>query len=142
AAALETTDSLVTYWDTLGWVAFARGDLATAKKYVSAAWIVAEAAEVGDHLGQILEKEGRRDEAAAAYARALSAERPDPAVREHLVALVGAARADARVAARKQDLLEARQLAIGGKGPAGKTADFFVVFAAPGKAEGVQFIDG
>jgi tetratricopeptide (TPR) repeat protein len=50
--------SLIAYWDTLGWVYFAEGNLAKAEKYVAAAWELGQHGEVGDHLGQIYEKRG------------------------------------------------------------------------------------
>ena len=81
--------SLIAYWDTLGWVYFARGDLAKAEKYVSAAWLLGEHGEVGDHLAQIYEKRGRKDRAIDTYAMAMSGIRPTLETRGRLAALVG-----------------------------------------------------
>ena len=59
-------------WDTLGWVKFQEGDLEAAKKYVSAgAQFVADSGG-SEHLGEIYEALGRRDDAAEAYAEALA----------------------------------------------------------------------
>ncbi|HYT75337.1 MAG TPA: DUF3857 domain-containing protein [Vicinamibacterales bacterium] len=142
AAALGTVTALASYWDTLGWVLFAKGDVANAKKYVSAAWMVSQHAEVGDHLGQIYEKEGRRDDAITAYARALAAERPDPSVRERLAAIAGPAHVDALLTAHRDDLLAARTVTLGARGPAGKQGEFFVVFSSQGRPDGTHFIGG
>jgi len=141
AAALATTRSLASYWDTLGWVAFAKRDLVTAEKYVRAAWTVAQYAEVGDHLGQILEELNHDDEAATAYARALNASRPDRDIRRRLADVAGGANVDPLIAKHKADLAAARTVALG-RGPSGKQADFFVAFAPPGRVDGVRFIAG
>jgi tetratricopeptide (TPR) repeat protein len=141
--ALQMAGSLSSYWDTLGWVHFANGELAAAEKYVEAAWAVAQHAEVGDHLGQIYEKTGRKDAAIAAYARALGAADPDPVVREHLVNLIGdASKAQALIDRHRADLAAARTFALDGKGPRGKKADFLLLFASPGPVEAVKFVEG
>ena len=141
--ALRVAGSLAAHWDTLGWVHFAGGDLAKAEKYVAAAWTVAQHAEVGDHLGQIYEKTGRKDAAIALYAQALAAPNPQPMVRQHLVALTkDPGSVDALVARHKVDLAAGRTIAIDGKGPAGQKADFLVLFANGSGVEDVSFIEG
>jgi tetratricopeptide (TPR) repeat protein len=141
--ALRMAGSLSSYWDTLGWVHFANGDPAAAEKYVAAAWSIDQDAEVGDHLGQIYEKTGRKDAAIAAYARALSADDPDPMVREHLLKLAGdASKVEGLIADHRADLAAVRTFTLEGKGPRGKTADFLVLFATPGTVEAVRFVEG
>ena len=54
---------LAAQWDTVGWTYFKRGDIAKAEKYVEASWQLSQRTEVGDHLGQIYDKEGRHDDA-------------------------------------------------------------------------------
>jgi Flp pilus assembly protein TadD/transglutaminase-like putative cysteine protease len=142
AAALGTVEELASYWDTLGWVFYARGDLAKAERYVSASWALSAHAEVGDHLGQICEKRGRRGEAEAAFARALGVDRPDPSVREHLAALAGADAVDALVRQHRDDVVTARRIPIRDRGPAGKAADFFLALSAPDRVDSVHFISG
>src|SRR5260370_38160986 len=78
---LALVSELDANWDTLGWVYFARGDMAKAEKYVNAAWLLGEHGEVGDHLAQIYEKRGRKDAAINTYAMALSGIRPTPETR-------------------------------------------------------------
>ena len=51
---------LAAYWDTLGWIKFQAGDIPQAEKYIAAAWGLCEFTAIGDHLGQIYEKEGRK----------------------------------------------------------------------------------
>jgi Flp pilus assembly protein TadD/transglutaminase-like putative cysteine protease len=143
ARALALVGSLAAYWDTLGWVYFAKGDLGRAEKYVTASWNLAQHAEVGDHLGQLYEKTGRRDAATRLYAEALSADRPPIEVREHLArAAGGTTKVDALIAEHRGDLSRSRTIPLPGKGPAGKKADFFVLFAAPGRVEAVKFAEG
>ena len=51
-SAFGVVRSLAAYWDTLGWVYFARGDHSRALPYVEASWRLGQHAEVGDHLGR------------------------------------------------------------------------------------------
>src|SRR5215467_7749183 len=76
-------------WDTLGWVYFARGNLLKAEKYVNAAWTLGGHGEVGDHLAQIYEKLGRKDDAVRTYAMSLTGIRPSNETRSRLATLVG-----------------------------------------------------
>ncbi len=85
--------SLAAYWDTLGWVHFQRGDLEKAEKFVRASWVLDFHGEVGDHLAQIYEKQGRKEEAIQTYALALAATRPLAETRGRLARLAGEARA-------------------------------------------------
>src|ERR1700751_3900643 len=64
----------------MGWIYLREGKLPDAENYVGAAWTVTQHSEVGDHLGQIYEKQGKAAEAAEIYTLALSAETlsPDP----------------------------------------------------------------
>ena len=143
ARALAIVGSLGAYWDTLGWVYFAKGDLTNAERYVAASWQLTQHAEVGDHLGQIYEKTGRRTEAIRLYAAALSARQPAAVVREHLARVGGGAvRTDTLVAEHRGDLSVARTFTLPAKGPAGKKADFLVLIAAPGRVDAVKFVEG
>jgi tetratricopeptide (TPR) repeat protein len=79
---LQRVSSIAAYWDTLGWVHFQKGDLTKAERYVKAAWTLDQHGEVGDHLGQIYEKQGRRPEALRTYSAAMRAVRPIPETKE------------------------------------------------------------
>ena len=57
---LGRVSSIAAYWDTLGWVHFQRGDMGKAEKFVLASWQLDMHGEVGDHLGQIYEKQRRK----------------------------------------------------------------------------------
>ena len=143
ARALGIAGSLAAYWDTLGWIHFVNGDPGRAEKYVAAAWSIAQHAEVGDHLGQVYEKTSRKNAAIETYAQALSAPNPDPMVREHLVRVTGdAPGAGGLIDRHRLDLASTRTVPLPGKGPAGKKADFLVLFASPGPVEAVKFVEG
>jgi tetratricopeptide (TPR) repeat protein len=145
---LGLLSSLIANWDTLGWVYFARGDLDKAEKYVSAAWLLGEHGEVGDHLGQLYERLGRKQDALRTYAMAMSGLRPTPETRPRLAALLGG---DSQVAAAKEkyrDQLQAsRTIPLGklAKNQNDGSAEFFVILAASKTGtsiEEVKFISG
>jgi tetratricopeptide (TPR) repeat protein len=66
------TNLLLASWDTLGWVYFAEGKDALAEEYVQASWRNSAYAEVGLHMGQILEKRSDLKGAMRVYEMALS----------------------------------------------------------------------
>ena len=70
---LRTPTELSSYWDTLGWVYFQRGELAQAENAVRASWELAQIPLVADHLGQIYEKQQKNAEALNMYRMALAA---------------------------------------------------------------------
>jgi tetratricopeptide (TPR) repeat protein/transglutaminase-like putative cysteine protease len=72
SAGMRVTYDYGLVWDTLGWVYFQQGDNARAEQYARAAWQLQEEELVGDHLGQIYEKEGKTQQAARAYESALA----------------------------------------------------------------------
>jgi tetratricopeptide (TPR) repeat protein len=133
-------------WDTLGWVYFARGDFGKAEKYVNASWVLGEHGEVGDHLAQIYEKRGRKDDAIRTYAMSLSGLRPALETRGRLAALVGGdSKASGVVEQHRLDLQKMRTVKLGKIAPASGTAEFFVVMtssSAGTKVEAAKFISG
>jgi tetratricopeptide (TPR) repeat protein len=146
---LEHVDSLAAYWDTLGWVYFQKGDLDTAEKYITASWRLAEHGEVGYHLGQILEKRGKTDEATRVYARAVGATNSVPEARDSLVRLVGKEKSEALMASASNEAKDARTISLGAAGVNVKgttEARFFVVLAPDAtrktQVAGVKFISG
>jgi tetratricopeptide (TPR) repeat protein len=141
ASALAIVRSLASYWDTLGWVYFSNGDMARALPYVEASSALAQYAEVGDHLAQIYEKLGRREDAIKTYALALGAERPADDIRERLVKLSGKRDVDDVISANRPLLTSARTFRIDAKGAPAGTAEFFVLFSSTG-VEGVRHVSG
>jgi len=144
---LGLVPSLGSYWDTLGWVAFAEGKIDQAEKYVAAAWQLDESGECADHLGQIYQKQGKKDDAQRVYALALATRRPPPETRARLTALAGSdAKADALVEKYRGDLERGRNITLPNPAKIDGKADFFVLFA-PGKdpepsVEAVRFVSG
>jgi len=134
------------YWDTLGWVHFSEGNLDKAEKYVAAAWELGQHGEVGDHLGQIYEKQGDKDRALRTYAMSMSGLRPIPETHVRLAALAGGeAKADAAVTKYKDDLQHRRAIDLGKAKETGN-AEFFVLLSggagSAAKAESVKYVSG
>lgn len=61
-------DRLAMYWDTLGWIKFEQSDYQAAEKYVFGAWQMRNDSTIGSHLGQIYAAQGRKEDAAEAFA--------------------------------------------------------------------------
>ncbi|MGB9255266.1 MAG: TonB family protein [Candidatus Korobacteraceae bacterium] len=55
--------SLSATWDTLGWICFLRGDTANAEQYLLAGWTMNQDPTISDHLAQLYEKAGRKEDA-------------------------------------------------------------------------------
>jgi tetratricopeptide (TPR) repeat protein len=137
---LGNTNLLAASWDTLGWVYFHKGDLANAERYIHAAWLMSEHGEVGDHLAQVYEKQGRRDDALRMYALALNGERPLAETRGKLVKLAGGEKqAEALVEKHKETLKQQRTVRLKSAGAKGN-ADFLVLVASGGTD--VKFASG
>lgn len=90
-ADLGKVASIAAYWDTLGWVHFQKGDLEVAERYIAASWWLGRHSEVGYHLGQIYEKQGKTADAIKMYALAANAERLVPEATESLERMGGKA---------------------------------------------------
>jgi len=143
---LPLVPSLIAYWDTLGWIEFDEGNLDKAEKYIAAAWSLGHHGEVGDHLGQIYEKRGKRDLALQTYALSLSGLRPTPETRGRLASLAGGdAKADAAVAHYKDELEHLSTIDLGKATQTGN-ADFFILLSGgtgeKAKVDAVRFISG
>ncbi len=148
---LGLVPSLIAYWDTLGWVYFSEGNLDKAEKYVSSAWQLGHHGEVGDHLGQIYEKQGKKDLALRTYALCMSGLRPIPETRDRLASLAGGnAKVDATVAKYKEELQHMRTIDLGKVAKETGSAEFFVLLSrGAGRAgssaatvEAVKFASG
>ena len=139
---LGLVSSIESYWDTLGWIYYQRGDLDTAEKYIRSAWDIGQHGEVGDHLGQILEKRGHKEEATHVYAMAAASNRPGLEARKHLAALVGDAQADKLIEKTRPELESLRTVRLAAKPKAAGTADFFLVFSPESKVDEVKFVRG
>ncbi|HXZ19682.1 MAG TPA: DUF3857 domain-containing protein [Candidatus Acidoferrales bacterium] len=142
---LAHTATLATYWDTLGWVCSARGELGRAERFASAAWRLDLRGEAADHLGQIYEKQDKKPEAARMYALALATGRAPAGTRERLEKLAGGAQpAEVLLTHSREDLAHVGEFSLPRLRPAGTiaAAEFFVLFGPGGHAEGVKLIRG
>ncbi|HZU22897.1 MAG TPA: DUF3857 domain-containing protein, partial [Terriglobales bacterium] len=54
-------------WDTVGWIYFQDGKYPQAEKYLHAGWSLQQDTTMADHLGQLYEKLGRKNDAAEMY---------------------------------------------------------------------------
>jgi len=134
---------IASYWDTLGWIQFQRGDFPQAEKYVTSAWTLRETSDVGDQLAQIYEKEGRTSDAIQQYELALAAYRPLPEARQRLAALLGSDRKiDSQVAAAGSKLAARRTVKLPNSDSEKGDAEFWVLFSSGKPIPDVRFISG
>ncbi len=143
---IQHVQLLTATWDTMGWIYFREGKTDLAESYVRAAWFTSQPSEVGDHLGQIYEKEGRLQDAANTYALADAAGtlspspqgKEDVANREKALAARGF---HAKFRDAGEELGKQRSVYLPRITKDFSSADFFVLLS-PGKVEDVSFIKG
>jgi tetratricopeptide (TPR) repeat protein len=131
------------YWDTLGWVKFQQGKFSDAEKYVRSAWQVRSIGEIGDHLGQIYERQGRKAEAIEMYSLAVAAPNAMPETRQRLIALVGGEADTNRLIEQAQGkLAKNRTLEVKNAHSADGIAEFWILVVPGPKVIAVKFISG
>jgi tetratricopeptide (TPR) repeat protein len=138
---------LADFWDTLGWVYLRQGKLPQAEKYLDAAWNLSPTGNIGDHLGQLYEKQGKKQLAIDAYAEGLVANTPRQETREEmysrLLALLKVqVNVDAKVQLAHQSFLRSPRLQLGKLSALAGSAEFWLLLAHGGTVEAVQFISG
>jgi tetratricopeptide (TPR) repeat protein len=135
--------SLAAYWDTLGWVHFHKGDLATAEKFIRAALPLTSSGEVLDHWGEILEKKGDKEGALRYYALATAVRRSYPEARPRLVRLAGGEK-EADLWKQKVAPEADRRYSLDIPDPSGVagTADFLLLIAPGSRIETAKFLGG
>lgn len=67
------TRSLAAQWDTLGFSKLRSGDAVSARKYIESAWALWQRAAIGEHLIEVYEKLGKKQDAARICRLALAA---------------------------------------------------------------------
>ncbi|MGH9772807.1 MAG: tetratricopeptide repeat protein, partial [Candidatus Acidiferrales bacterium] len=141
---IQLMNGLCAAWDTVGWVYFQQRKLPEAEKYLEAAWVLGEGHLIADHLGQVYEKQGRKQEALHMYALAAASldmtyGKNDP----NLARLVPQkAKRDAEVSRAREEVSRLRQVRLGKVSRFIGSAEFWVLFAPGGKIEGVKFASG
>jgi len=141
---LQHVNLMTAVWDTMGWVYFREGNLTQAENYIGAAWRVTQHSEVGDHLGQIYEKQGQSAKAANVYQLSLAAETlsPDPSGTETIQASLDRLKVKGVTPGAgdtNQELAKMRTIPI--PKTANGTADFFLLVSGD-KVEDARFISG
>jgi tetratricopeptide (TPR) repeat protein len=150
---LTHTFTLGAYWDTLGWVHYRRGDLKQAEGYLYAAWTIQRVPVVGYHLGQVYERQQRRQDAAHMYRLVVSQQSrgaeeaqsiteakqrlermnlPDPSTRPH--SFPGSLAAD--------ESSQERTIVLPKLVSEHASAEFFLLFAPGPKVDDTKFISG
>ena len=126
-------------WDTKGWVEYQRGNLDVAEHYIRASWEATGSGNICEHLGEIYEKRGNKDEAIHYYVLSLVGQSPSDEARTHLAALGVTGDLGNRIEKGRVEMqaLRTRKLDASGKG----TGDFFALIS-PAKNDQVKFVNG
>ncbi len=140
---LQNVAALAADWDTLGWVHFQKGDIDLAERYITAAWRLEQHSEVGYHLGQILEKRGKNEEAIRMYALAVVADRLVPEARESFDRLAGKNKTEVFLQKAHDEFRESRTIKLGPalKNVKDRTEAQFYVVLVPGPSRHAQTSD-
>ena len=141
-ADLQIMPALAVEWDTLGWVHYHLGHMDEAEKYLSAGWNLAQFPEIGDHLGVVYEKTGKKEQAIRVYKMTLATRQAPSETTEKLTALLGAKPTDQAVNAAVEDLMQLRTIKLPRLTKGNTHAEFFVVIAPGAGITSVKFING
>jgi tetratricopeptide (TPR) repeat protein len=134
-----TATLLFSMWDTKGWILYKRGDANGAVKYLLPSWQGSGRGEVAQHLGEIAEKRGKRDEAVGYYIESLAVEDVGPEARDRLIALGATKNLDRKIEEARQTLPKQRARPLDQTGAG--SADFFLL-VSPAKVEQAKFAKG
>ena len=132
------------YWDTMGWIYYARGELPKAERYVRAAWLLSNQSEIGEHLGQIQQRLGRPADAIHTYALALNGDMPSKSIRPRLVRLLGGSEreADRRIDLARSELVTMRTVNLGNVLTADVSGEVELLIGAGPRVEAVRIASG
>ena len=131
------------YWDTMGWIYYARGDLGKAELYVRAAWLLSNESAIGEHLGQIQQRLGRPADAIQSYALAMNAGPPSQTIRPRLIKLVGSEReADRRIDQASSALMAMRTIRLGNLLAADVSGEVQLLIGPGPRVEAVRIASG
>jgi tetratricopeptide (TPR) repeat protein len=134
------TQLLFNLWDTKGWVLFKGGDTDGAESYILPAWQGTQNGAVAEHLGDIAQKKGQREQAVQWYVMSLVGNSPSFAARDKLKTLgISNSALDGIIAKAGKDAVAERTTKVDGVQTG--TADFFIL-VNPAGVEDVKFIKG
>src|SRR5271166_318189 len=136
---LGAASFLYNVWDTKGWIAFKRGNLDLAEQYIAAGWQASGSGSIGEHLCEIYEKRGNRDQAIHCYVLSLADDIPSDLARTRLAALGVTKGLDPMVEEGRRELKRQRTISLNGS--AKGSAEFYLLIS-PRKVEQVKFIKG
>lgn len=150
---LDSTRMIGSFWDTLGWVEFRSGHLARAEAYLRASWQLSQRSIAADHLGQLYEKQQRREMAINMYRLAMATTEgrretgDDPQKHlEHLGDKVSPNLVPLRrgfpLASSGDQLSQMRTVKLKQRVADSGTAEFFLLFSGSSKAKEAKFISG
>lgn len=134
---------IAAYWDTWGWIRFQEGNFSEANKYVRSAWMLYPSAVIINHMGQLSEKNGKKDDAAHFYQMALATSPTHEDSRNRLVALVGSDKnVDQLVDEGRRLLQDTRTITIHNSHNSEGFAEFWVLLSPGPTVGGVKFASG
>jgi TonB family protein len=108
-----------------------------------AAWQLRYDGVIGNHLAQVYERLGRKDDAVRYYSLSLGTANPEAGTRDRLIALAGKdAVSDEKLARYHNELAESSFLQVARAGVVDATADFYVAFGPSPTTPDVRFICG
>lgn len=138
---LQIPMAITSYWDTLGWIYFRKGDLARAESYLTPAWQLQQSGVIGDHLGQVYERQKKPAAALHMYKLALEAnprlEETPSRIRNLANVSLPANQMEAR-----EELASMRTFRLPDITKTDANADFDVLLAVSGKIEKANFLHG
>jgi tetratricopeptide (TPR) repeat protein len=132
-------------WDTAGWTYFRQGNLTDAGRYFTSAWKLLQSPVIADHLGQLNEMLGKKQEAERFYTLALATGQGSQETGSKLAALLGGvdqAAASVRTAMASGDLDRVRAITLPRVMKGAGKANFFLLFAQGSSAPQVEFLGG
>jgi tetratricopeptide (TPR) repeat protein/ubiquitin-protein ligase len=133
--------TIANYWDTLGWIYFKMDDLARAERYLEPAWQLGQEGAVGDHLGQVYEKEQKLPAALHMYILALEANPRSEETAAHMGNLAHVPPPANRMSAG-EELSWMRTIKLPAIVKETASADFDLLLVAGEKAEKANFVRG
>ena len=140
-ADLQLPQTIASYWDTLGWIYFKMGDLARAESYLTPAWQLRQEGLVGDHLGQVYERQKRLSAALHMYNLALEANPRLEETPSRVRNLASVSPPEKPMNAR-EELTSMRTVRLPTITKTDAYADFDILLAVSGKIEKANFLRG